>query len=151
MPLAARRPPAKLTPDPDGTWPLRYDRLVQPVLDKHCISCHRSGAKDPAAARFDLTGEKSYPNLLAYGGGDLRRLAFEKDSSVVGDCPARKSKLLALLTGPKGHQGVRLDADSRYRLAVWMDTYAYRQGAFSGEQEDELRQLKRTMAHLLAK
>jgi len=150
-PLAAGRPPAKLTLDPDGSWPLRYDRLVQPVLDKHCISCHRSGAKDPKAARYDLTGARSYANLLAYGGGDLRKLAFEKDVSIVGDCPARKSKLLAMLTQPEGHEGVRLDADSRYRLAVWMDTYAYRQGAFSSGQEDQLRQLKRAMAHLLAK
>ena len=151
MPLAARRPAAKLTADPEGTWPLRFDRLVQPVLDKHCISCHRPGAKDPKAAKCDLTGEGSYANLLDYRGGDLRRLAFEKDVSIVGDCPARKSKLLAMLSQPKGHEGVRLDADSLYRLAVWMDTYAYRQGAFSAAQEEELRELKRTMGHLLAK
>ena len=36
MPLAAQRGPSKVTPGPTGTWPLRYDHLVQPVLEKHC-------------------------------------------------------------------------------------------------------------------
>jgi hypothetical protein len=30
MPLAATRAPAKLIPGPTGSWPLRYDELVQP-------------------------------------------------------------------------------------------------------------------------
>ncbi|MFH1717651.1 MAG: discoidin domain-containing protein, partial [Planctomycetota bacterium] len=29
-PLAARREPSRITPGPDGSWPLRFDRLVQP-------------------------------------------------------------------------------------------------------------------------
>ena len=149
MPLAAARQPSKLTLGPSGSWPLRFDELVQPVLDKHCVSCHKPGAKDPKGARYDLTAAKSYKNLLAYGGNDLRRLAHEKDRSIAGQCPASKSKLLALLTKDKGHEGVRLDADSRRRLAVWMDTYAHVLGSFSKEQEEELRQLKRSMASLL--
>ncbi|MCP4594406.1 MAG: hypothetical protein GY842_27055, partial [bacterium] len=32
MPLAAQRGPSKLTPGPAGSWPLRFDHLVQPVL-----------------------------------------------------------------------------------------------------------------------
>jgi hypothetical protein len=41
LPLAMRRAPSTLTPDVDGTNPFSYPRLVQPVLDKHCVACHR--------------------------------------------------------------------------------------------------------------
>ena len=54
-PLAAVRGPSKLTPGPEGSWPLRFDRLVQPVLDRTCVSCHRPQSKVATAAPFDLT------------------------------------------------------------------------------------------------
>lgn len=148
-PLAMLREPSRIKLDPDGSWPLRYDQLVQPVLDKLCVSCHRPGASDAAGAKFDLTAAQSYESLLHYAGDDLQKLAFEKDFSAVGDCPARQSKLLALLTAGAGHKDVKLDADSRQRLAVWMDTYANRQGAFSPEQEEALRQFRTRVAGLL--
>jgi hypothetical protein len=148
-PVAALRAPSRLTPGPEGSWPLRYDRLVQPVLDRHCTNCHRPGGKDVAAARLDLTAAKSYDNLLAFGGNDLARLAAEHERSTPGECPARNSKLWALLASPQGHAGVRLDADSLQRLATWMDLYAQRLGHFSDEQEAELRQLRTQLAPLL--
>ena len=41
-PTAFLRQPSKITPGPDGAWPLRFDKLVQPALDRHCVSCHRT-------------------------------------------------------------------------------------------------------------
>ena len=150
VPLAALRAASRLTPGPPGSWPLRFDELVQPVLDRYCVECHRPGSNDAKAAAFDLTVTKAYDCLISYGGEDLKNLAFEKPRSEVGDCPARKSKLLALLTGGEGHEGVKLDPESRQRLVTWMDTYAQRQGSFSSEQEEKLRQFRREMAALLA-
>jgi len=148
-PLAARREPSKLVPGPDGSWPLRFDQLVQPVLNKACVECHRSGGDDEKAARFVLTADKSYTSLIEFSEKDLHSLAFEKDRSNVGDCPARKSKLLALLTEGAGHEGIKLDDNDIERLVTWMDTYAQKQGAFSEAQEDALRILRRDMAALL--
>jgi cytochrome c553 len=148
VPLAALREPSKLTPGPPGSWPLRYDELVQPVLDQHCAGCH--GPEGTAKApNLDLTAANSYQNLISYAGDDLKNLAFEKDRSIVGDCPARKSKLLALLTEGEGHEGVRLDAESQRRLVTWMDTYAQRQGFFSEKQADDLRLLRRQWTDIL--
>ena len=149
VPLAVVRGPARLTPGPAGSWPLRYDQLVQPVLDRHCVGCHspEGAAKAPSS---DLTAANSYHNLISYANEDLKNLAFEKDRSMAGDCPARKSKLLALLTEGEGHEGVRLDPDSFNRLVTWMDTYAHVQGFFSKEQEEKLRQLRQDWADLLA-
>ena len=148
LPLAAREEPARLRPGPGGSWPLRYDRLVQPVLDRHCVSCHRPDSGVEEAAAFDLTPSRSYERLIEHAGGDLKKLAFERDRSFVGECVAQNSKIMAMLLA--GHHDVRLDAESLERLATWMDTYAHRQGHFSSEQEEELRRLRGEWAHLLA-
>ena len=144
-PRAALREPSPLMPGPPGTWPWRFEELVQPVLDRHCVRCHRPDSDDGAAARFDLTMASSYANLLAFGDNDLKNLALERDRSVVGEMPARRSKLLALL---RSHHGVRLEADSWNRLVTWMDVYAQKQGSFSAQQEEELRQLRHRWAFL---
>jgi hypothetical protein len=149
-PRAALREPSKLAPGPPGSWPLKYGELVQPVLDRHCVRCHGPTSDDAQAAQFDLTPAKSYQNLISYAEEDLKKLAFEKDRSIVGDCPARQSKLMGLLTEGEGHEGVQLGADGFDRLVTWMDTYAHVQGSFSEAQEQKLRQLRREWASMLA-
>jgi len=149
VPLAMAREPSRLTLDPPGSWPLDYAELVQPALEKHCVSCHRPDGKDPKAARFDLTAAKSYNSLMSYADKDIEKLAFEKDRSIPGQCVAANSKLMALLTGPDGHEGVRLDPDSHARLVTWLDTYAQRQGHFSPEQAEQLRTFREESAGML--
>ena len=147
--LATRREPSRLASGPEGSWPLRFDRLVQPVLDRHCVSCHRPGAEDQRAARRDLTPAHAYQTLLGFGGEDLKKLAFERDRSVPGQTTARNSKLWTMLTQPGGHASVSLDADSRNRLATWMDTYAQRAGHFSEAQANALESLRHRLWALL--
>jgi hypothetical protein len=148
-PLASLREPSIIRPGPTGSWPLRFDKLVQPVLDKLCVSCHKEGSDNEKARRFVLTQPKSYENLLLFADNDLKNLVFERDSSVVEYCPSRQSKLLTMLTDEKSHEGVRLDADSFNRLVTWIDTYAQRQGAFSERQEQELVEFRVEMAAML--
>ncbi len=150
QPIAALRTASRIAPGPPGSWPLRFDKLVQPVLDKLCVSCHREGSDNEKARNFVLTQPKSYENLLLFADNDLKNLVFERDASIVGYCPAKQSKLLSMLTEEKGHEGVRLDADSFDRLVTWIDTYAQRQGAFSKHQEQELVEFRVEMAAVLA-
>ena len=149
--LAATREPSLITPGPDGSWPLRFDRLVQPVLDAHCIECHRPGAPDAAAAKLDLTPQHAYDSLLGFAGGDLKQHAFERDRSVPGEGTAATSKLWLLLSHPENHAGVTLDAASALRIATWMDTYAQRSGHYSEAQEIEIAAFRRECAPLLRK
>jgi hypothetical protein len=149
LPLAAARDPSRIILGPSGSWPLRYDTLVQPVLDRKCVSCHQPESTDAEAARFDLTASRSYDSLLNYAEGDLLQLAFEKDRSLIGDCPAANSKLLRLLTSGEGHYDVQLDRDDVDRLVTWMDTYAHRVGSFSPEQEEQLRRLRHDLSEML--
>jgi hypothetical protein len=146
-PMALQRPPSKLAPGPEGTWPYRYDKLVQPVLDARCVSCHRPGG---SGARFDLRPEVSYGTLVGYGRPSLRehvQTRYYAGRSIVGQGAASTSPLLALLR--KGHQGVQLRPDEIERLVTWMDTYAQRLGSFSAAQEAELIELRRRWAPLL--
>ena len=149
-PLAVQREPSKITPGPTGSWPLRFDNLVQPVLDKSCVSCHSPGSVNEKAARLDLRPAKSYENLLSFADKDLEKLAFEKDRSIVGQCTASQSRLLAVLANGKGHENLQLSEDDFNRLVTWMDVYAQRLGSFSEHQEEQLRRLRQRMTPLLA-
>lgn len=147
-PMAIARGPSKIQPGSEGTWPLRFDRLVQPFLNSSCVSCHRAESGNDNAAKFELTADKSYANLMAYADKDLEKLAFEKDASVVGQCVARNSKLLKVLTENEAHKELKLDDEQMQRLVTWMDVYAQRLGSFSAAQEQELLRLRRRLAAL---
>jgi hypothetical protein len=146
--LAARRAPSLITRGPEGSWPLRYEQLVQPVLDRLCVRCHSPQSSGPQASKLDLTASHSYDALLSFGGDDLRKLAFERDRSIPGLGVCAKSRLWGLLTAQEPHYQTPLDAESLARLATWMDTYAQRAGHFTKAQEERLVQLRSTLAAL---
>jgi hypothetical protein len=148
---AALREPSKITAGPEGAWAFRFDRLVQPVLDRHCVSCHSPASKDVKAARFDLTPAKSYEALVSFGRPSLRDQVWQgyrRGNSLEGDGLARRSAALALLTQPGGHEGLKLEGESLERLIIWMDTYAQKAGVFSPEQEQSLEALRKANASL---
>ena len=152
MALASLREPSRLAAGPEGSWPLRFDRLVQPVLDRQCVSCHHPQAADALAAKFDLTPAKAYATLVAFGKPsvyDQVMVAYRRGFSVPGDGIGQRSALLALLDAPQKHYAVQLDNEARERLLTWLDTYAQRLGHFSDEQERELVELRRASAGLL--
>jgi hypothetical protein len=149
-PVAALREPSRIKPGPPGSWPLRFDLLVQPILDKLCVNCHKEGSDNIKAVRFDLTPTKSYENLLSFADNDLKNLVFERDASIVGQCPAGQSKLLAMLTSKDGHGGIHLNQESFERLSTWIDVYAQRQGSFSEHQEKALLKFRKQIAAILA-
>lgn len=148
---APAREPSRLRPGPAGSWPLRYDELVQPVLDRRCIRCHNPQSKSEAAAAFDLSGAGSYERMLRWGKPSLAdhvAQRYREGSSKVNAGAAQTSPMLAMLR--EGHHGVKLEQDEWDRLITWMDTYGQRLGSFSPEQEQDLRDLRVAVADLLA-
>jgi len=151
LPVAGRGAPVTPTPGPDGTWPMRYDRLVQPVLDRSCVQCHRPDGPDPKAVGLNLTAEVSYDTLVNWGSPSIRELVvsrYQGGVSNVGDTLARTSPLLPLLTAEGGHHGITLSPEDRERLVTWLDVYAQRAGSFSEEQERQLVELRESFAGL---
>jgi hypothetical protein len=146
--LALGRPPSAITPGPDGSQPLSYPRLVQPVLDRLCVRCHNPTNSE---VKVVLTGAPqgqytvSYNALAprvpysAWGGksGDFRVVNSEPVSQP-GFFGARGSKLMQMLLA--GHSKVELTADDIERLATWMDANVLFYGTF--EPADQARQLR---------
>ncbi len=150
---AARREPSRITPGPEGTWPFRFDRLVQPVLDDKCVRCHNPQSEYKRGIEFDLTPEHAWDTLCNYGKPSLAdnvHGAYALGYSVEGTGAAITSPLLALLTAPEGHYKALLTPEETERFTVWLDTYGQRLGAFSDEQERDLEELKVQSADMLA-
>jgi len=144
--LALSRPPSTIEPAPDGSKPLCYPILVQPVLDKHCVRCHNPQKPE---GKVVLTGEPqghytvSY-NALAHrvayscwGGrpGDFRQVNNEP-LSTPGQFGALGSPLMKMLLA--GHEEVELSPAEIDRLTTWMDANALFYGTF--DPEDQARQ-----------
>jgi hypothetical protein len=138
MPLAAARDPSAIEPGPDGSRPLSYPRLVQPVLDRYCVECHNPNKPD---GDIVLTGEPAGPYTTSYNalaplvsysawggrGGDFRQVNSEPLSQP-NFFGARGSRLMKLIDG--GHYDVALKPQDVNRLATWMDANGLFYGTF---------------------
>ena len=49
--IAQKKGPVEIIPPPWGSESIGYTRFVQPILDKHCASCHQ-GDKNPKARKI---------------------------------------------------------------------------------------------------
>jgi hypothetical protein len=140
--LAMRRPPSAIAPGPDGSKPLSYAILVQPVLDGKCVECHRPGRTEGG---IDLTGTPAGEFTQSYN-ALVRLVPFSewKGTPQANSEPmtqpnqfgARASRLMRLLV--EGHEGVALTQDQFDRLATWMDANALFYGTF--DPADQARQ-----------
>ncbi|HBT78035.1 MAG TPA: hypothetical protein DEB39_14180 [Planctomycetaceae bacterium] len=71
FPAAFRKKPEPITPEMDGSNPFNYPRLIQPILDRHCVQCHETEAKVGKTFPLDR-GDMDLPRSL-----DPRRHFFE--------------------------------------------------------------------------
>ncbi|MBN2293341.1 MAG: hypothetical protein JXM70_13010, partial [Pirellulales bacterium] len=127
-------------PPPWGNRPLSFLRDIQPVLDRHCVSCH--GGLKPAAG-IDLCGglttgfrfktlygcelgldghSRAYRTLITQG---LVAYSNKSDPADALSKPlafgSHRSRLIAALRqGPCGKRA-NLSADELLRLVTWVD------------------------------
>jgi hypothetical protein len=134
---ALRRPPSIIQPGPDGTQPMSFPRLVQPVLDRHCTGCH-DGSAGPNKGPFALTGEpdgqfsRSYEALRPFvrwyeWGGE----SIDQISTRPGSNGAVASPLSAVLDGSKHAERFQLTDEERQRFRIWLDGNAPFYGSYS--------------------
>ena len=123
FPEAMRRPPSEIKPDVDGSKPFSYPRLVQPVLDKHCVDCHAKEDKAADLSAGDVANNKgawypSYNNLRNHS-YFIHNQVFTAPVTVPGQFGARASKLYQLLQ--KDHYKVKLSKEEMHRITLWLD------------------------------
>jgi hypothetical protein len=143
--LAMKRAPSIIVPGPDGSRPFSYPILVQPVLNRHCVSCHNAGKTEKEHGNVILTGEpeghfsRSYNALVkrvAYTAWGMPHGNYEP-ATEPNRFGARGSSLTKLLDN--GHYNVQLSNEDWNCLNTWMDTNALFYGTF--EPKDQTRQL----------
>jgi hypothetical protein len=139
--LALRRPPSQIRSGPDGTRPFSYPRLVQPVLDSHCVRCH-DGQEGDLKGKLALTSERvgtfsrSYESLKAYvrwyewGGNTVTEIITRP-----GRIGADESPLLKILQDDTHTKHVHLTKEDRERLNIWLDGNAPFYGTYEPEQQ----------------
>jgi hypothetical protein len=137
-PMALKRPPSKLKKESEGSYPLTFPRLVQPVLDKHCARCHNKTKKrsmrsdEFVAAKGGSKRSLAYSTLMkhAWGkkGGNGALSANGRSYSIPGQEGARVSKLYERLM--KGHSKVKLSPEEMHRITLWMDCNSNYFGAY---------------------
>ena len=144
-PQALTRAPSQLQPEGEGSYPITFPRLVQPILDKHCVDCHAKETADRKAKNPDakgtpdlrgdafgkwgwsnayhaLTINHAKPNSMAWGmcgGNGVMQSHNELQYSIPGKVGARVTKLYAMLK--KGHGGVKLSPEEMRRITCWLD------------------------------
>ncbi len=142
--LALAQAPSAIQPWRPAVSGFSFDREVQPVLDRYCVSCHKEGGPPP-----ELTGGKPLAGWRSQfsgnGGASAGRFStsyanlfpFVRNNGIEGDyhllAPMEfhfsTTDLGKLLR--KGHAGVTLDADAFDRLVAWADMNRPYHGAWS--------------------
>ncbi len=150
VPLALQRAPSRLQPDAAGSNPFSFVRLVQPVLDRHCVACHQE--KQALDLRPIIEGKhgwtRSYQNLAgAYGfyfhvfNGAILTGEHGGSRTVPGQFGARASRLGPFLE--ERHYGVNLPSDEWHRVTLWLDCNS----EFYGAYENTVAQAKGEIVH----
>jgi hypothetical protein len=162
---AAMRPAQKLEePDWGNRDGFSFDRVVQPVLDKHCVSCHDGGTEP------DLSGDRTdyfnvaYENLARRGtqaehGGDARggmagfgRNPYTSWIPTFNGCESNILEIAPKTWGSpvspladlvihghpdgKGEKRVHLTAAERQRILMWIDLNVPYYGTSQSRQPD---------------
>jgi len=147
-PLASKRPPTEIVPWYGPARPFSFRHEVLPVLQKHCAGCHNgekradgkripdlSGKIDMAAtldAKADRFHTKEYQRDVSYMAIQpfARRPGSESDYHMLEpmEYHASTSELIQMLD--KGHNNVKLDAESRDRLVTWIDLNVPHRGSW---------------------
>jgi cytochrome c553 len=132
--IASTKKPAQIVPGPDGSKPLSFPILVQPVLDRACVSCHNA---EKAEGGFDLTGTPTERYTKAYEaltplvpytawGNPEGNYEPRTEPDRFGSRPSKLTKLIL-----NGHYDVKLTPEEWERLNVWQDLNALFYGTFN--------------------
>ncbi len=125
LPLALRRAPSKIAPPAWGAGVFSFKRIVQPVLDKHCVSCHSS---EKSEGKVDLSWTlgadnvpASYRTLIRNGYVRYVDTSWHASNAMLKPLTfgTTQSKLIQLIDAH--HYDARLTAAERERITTWID------------------------------
>jgi len=127
--MAVRRPPSKIRPIAGVPDVIDFPRDIQPILDKHCVTCHNP---DDYKAGLDLTGGHGPMYSLSYIALTVRGQFADGRNRAQSNYPPRAlgssaSPLLNQMNG--GKYGVTAKEFETVRL--WIESGAAYPGTYS--------------------
>ncbi|MFP4500914.1 MAG: SUMF1/EgtB/PvdO family nonheme iron enzyme [Candidatus Hydrogenedentota bacterium] len=139
---AAQRAPSEITPWHGPARGFSFQREVQPVLDRNCVSCHRDAPDAPAPCLVDAepvhppAPEGAYRNGTRFSPAYLalrryvRTHTIESDLHVLApyEFHASTTRLVRMLRD--GHKDVTLSVEDWDRLITWIDLGAPAHGTW---------------------
>jgi hypothetical protein len=136
---AMLRPPSR-PQRPEGVPDVfHFPRDIQPILDRHCVTCHGFDSDKPPAAGVALSGDRAIGEFThAYRAMFARRqIAF--DSGGLGNKPPRSlgtgaSLLMSKIDG--SHHEVKLSPEERRLIHWWVDADAHFAGTAAWNAKD---------------
>ena len=129
---ASRRSPSKPEPIPGVPPLIDYPRDVQPIWDKHCVSCH---SPENYGGKLDLTGDKtamhsmSYVRLTLHGQWVVDNRNQPRSNFEPYKMGSGASTLLKYIE-PE-HYGVNLTQEEKNMIRLWIDTSATYPGTYT--------------------
>ena len=122
MPKALQKAPHQMTGRNGKTETFSYARDVQPIFDRHCVSCHDFGK--PAGETLILAGDKN-----CFFNASYIDIQVKKMISCVGGGPAEIQQAFAWGSHPskliktieQGHHETQLCQDELQTLYTWID------------------------------
>ena len=130
-PALSAKGPDVITPWQGPVRGFSFKRDVQPVLDRHCVSCHDGGetkpsllSEDAIAARNDAgrnPGARKFTSAYLGLHPFVRRPGPESDHHLLNplEYHSNTSELVQMLR--KGHHGVKLEPGAWERVITWID------------------------------
>ncbi len=136
--LAMERPPSRIEPIANVPEVFDFPRDIQPILDRHCVSCHDYEETDqggPRSGDVILSGDRGPLYSQSYFMLSARRQMADGRNLPKSNYPPRKigssaSALVQKAIG--GHQGVELSPRELTYLRLWVDTGAPFPGTYAG-------------------
>jgi len=137
--LSQARPPSRIEPGPDGTHPMSYLRLIQPILDNRCVSCHSAANPNTKVNLAAAPAEpfvKSYLSLRPYirwhewGDQSISQIATRP-----GHMGADESRLVSILSDSNHGSQIGLTPAERRAIYLWLDANAPFYGAYLPEEQ----------------
>ena len=131
-PQAATRPASRIEPMAGIPDVIDYPRDVQPIWDKHCVSCHNPDKPD---GRVVLTGDyndwftQSYYALFAANQVSDSEGYEEDGNRPAGGFGSAASALMRTIDG--SHYEARLSDRERWVVQMWIDTGATYPGTYA--------------------
>ncbi len=126
---ALARPPNRPVPFEGVPDVMDFPRDIQPILDRHCVACHRPDKRDGGV---DLSGDRtpyfttSYWTMFAHGlVSDGRNGKGNRPPRTIG---SSASRLMSFLDGD--HYDARLSQREREIVRLWIESGAVYPGTY---------------------